>query len=114
MKDCRKDARRRPRFDGAQALQLAGVVAALVLAAVVNVLGARHFTRWDWTRDRRWSLSPATVETLRTLEQPVDVWAVAGQGDPLEQSLQQLLDHLRGTATNTEFLRHLARSVPQG
>jgi transcription termination factor Rho len=29
------------------------------------------------------------------------------------QSLQQLLDHLRTTKSNTEFLRHLARSVPQ-
>jgi hypothetical protein len=72
-------------------LQLLGVVAAIVLAAVVNVLGARHFTRWDWTRDQRWSLSPATTETLRTLEQPVEVWAIAGPGDPLEQSLKQLL-----------------------
>jgi hypothetical protein len=74
-----------------QAAQLAGIVAAVVLAAVVNVLGARHFARWDWTRDQRWSLSPATVETLRSLEQPVDVWAIAGTGDPFEQSLRQLL-----------------------
>ena len=72
-------------------LQAAGVVASVVLAAVVNVLGARHFTRWDWTRGQRWSLSPATLETLTTLEQPVDVWAIAGPGDPFEQSLRQLL-----------------------
>jgi hypothetical protein len=72
-------------------LQAAGVVAAVVLAAVVNVLSARHFTRWDWTRGQRWSLSPATLETLHTLEQPVDVWAIAGPGDPFEQSLRQLL-----------------------
>ena len=50
-------------------MQLAGVVAAVVLAVVVNVLAARHFTRWDWTGDKRWSLSPATLETLHTLEQ---------------------------------------------
>jgi transcription termination factor Rho len=29
------------------------------------------------------------------------------------QGLQQLLDQLRNTETNTAFLRHLARSLPQ-
>ncbi len=73
------------------AIQVAGVVAAVVLAAIVNVLGARHFTRWDWTRNKRWSLSPSSIETLHTLEQPVDIWAIAGPGDPFEPSLRQLL-----------------------
>jgi hypothetical protein len=79
------------RFEPAQLLQLVGVVAAIVLAGIANVLAARHFTRWDWTKDKRWSLSPATIETLHTLEQPVDLWVVAGPGEPLEQSLRQLL-----------------------
>jgi hypothetical protein len=30
-----------------QVVQLAGVVAAVVLAFVVNMLADRHFTRWD-------------------------------------------------------------------
>ncbi len=81
----------RRRVDGGQILQLAGVVAAIVLAGIVNVIGARHFSRWDWTASKRWSLSPATLETLQSLEQRVDVWAIAGAGDPLEQSLKQLL-----------------------
>jgi ABC-type uncharacterized transport system len=80
---------------GAPLLQLAGVLAAIVLAAVINVLGARHFTRWDWTHDKRWSLSLATIETLRGLEQRVDLWAVAGPGEPLTQSLKQLLASYR-------------------
>jgi hypothetical protein len=95
---------RKPRWwpSGPELLQLAGVVAAIVLAAVVNVLGARHYARWDWTRDRRWSLSPATVETLATLEANVDVWAIAGPGDPLEQSLRQLLASYRAHASRLE------------
>ncbi|MGH7269642.1 MAG: hypothetical protein ACREJ3_04350, partial [Polyangiaceae bacterium] len=69
---------RRFRIDGAPALQLVGLAAAVVLAAVVNVLGERHFTRWDWTRDRRWSLSPATLATLRVVDRsdaPVFLYA---------------------------------------
>ena len=84
----------RPAFvrpSGGELAQVAGVVAAIVLAGMVNVLGARHFTRWDVTRDRRWSLSPATVEDLQSLESKVDLWAIAGPGDPLERSLRQLV-----------------------
>jgi hypothetical protein len=84
-------------IEPAQALQVAGLVAAMILAAVVNVLASRHFTRWDWTTAHRWTLSPATIETLRSLDQPaqtvqpVEVWAIAGQGDSFQPSLQQLL-----------------------
>ncbi len=73
------------------ALDAGGVVAAVVLAAVLNVLGARHFTRWDWTRDRRWTLSPATLDTLHTLERSVDLWIILGPGDPLEPSVKQMV-----------------------
>jgi hypothetical protein len=79
-------------------LHLAGIVAAMVLAALVNVLSARHFSRWDWTKSRRWSLSAATVETLRTLERSVDVWAIAGPAEPLEQSLRQILPEYQATS----------------
>lgn len=86
----------------AHLLQLAGLVAAVVLAFVVNVLASRHFTRWDWTKDRRWTLSPATLETLRSLEQRVDVWAIVGSGDPLEQSLGQALAAYRAASSRLE------------
>jgi hypothetical protein len=86
----------------AQGLQIAGLIAAMVLAAVVNVLGARHFTRWDWTQSKRWSLSPATLETLHTLEQPIEVWAIAGPGDPFQQSLRQLLTSYAAQSSRVE------------
>jgi hypothetical protein len=85
-----------------QVVQLAGVVAAVVLAFVVNMLADRHFTRWDWTRDRRWSLSPATVETLHSLEQPVEVWAITGSGDALQQSLKELLASYQAASSRLE------------
>jgi hypothetical protein len=82
---------RRPEADGARLLQLAGVAAAVVLAVGVNVLAARHFTRWDWTQARRWSVSSGTLQTLQGLDRPVELWIVAGRGDPLEPSLRQLV-----------------------
>jgi hypothetical protein len=85
-----------------QALQLAGIAAAVVLAFVVNMLASRHFTRWDWTVDRRWSLSPATVETLHTLEQPVEIWIIAGSSDPLEPSLKELIASYRAASSRVD------------
>jgi hypothetical protein len=67
-----------------------GVAGAVVLAVVVNVLAARHFTRWDWTQTKRWSVSGATVETLHGLNVPVDLWMVIGRGDPAEGALKEL------------------------
>ncbi len=101
-RDGRTRAMPRRTVDAGQLLQLAGVVAAIVLAGIVNAIGARHFTRWDWTASKRWSLSPATVETLQSLEQQVDLWAIAGAGDPLEQSLKQLLVSYKAHASRLE------------
>ena len=54
-------------WGGTRPLELAGLAAAIVLAVLVNVLAARHFTRWDWTQHKRWSISPATLETLHAI-----------------------------------------------
>lgn len=81
---------------------MTGLVAAVVLAGVANVLAARHFLRWDWTKDRRWSLSPATTETLRGLAEPIDVWAIAGPGDVFEQSLRQMLTAYQAASSRIE------------
>jgi hypothetical protein len=75
----------------ARALDFAGVAAAIVLAVVVNVLASRHFTRWDWTQSKRWSVSAATLETLHALDRPVDLWIVVGRGDPAEGGLREII-----------------------
>ncbi|HEY2515192.1 MAG TPA: GldG family protein, partial [Polyangiaceae bacterium] len=62
-----------------------------VLAVVVNVVVARHYKRWDWTKSKRYTLSAATLATLHDLQEPVDVWMLMGSADPLEQSVKQLL-----------------------
>jgi len=75
----------------AQLIPLAGLAAAMFVAVVVNVLASRHFKRWDWTRGRLYSLSPATEETLRDLPDTVEVWVLMGGSDPLSLSVKQLL-----------------------
>jgi hypothetical protein len=86
-----KPARLGLKVDGGQAISLAGIAAAIVVAIVANVLVARHYTRWDWTKSKRYSLTPATVTTLHDLPGPVDLWVLMGSGDPLGQSVKHLL-----------------------
>src|SRR5262245_22805508 len=73
-----------------------GIVAAMVLAVLVNILVARHYKRWDWTRGGVYTLSDATTQTLHTLEEPLHVYILLPSGDPLTISVQNLLDAYRG------------------
>ena len=82
---------RRLRIDPAHASALAGIAFAAAIAVLLNVLGARHYKRWDWTTGGRYTLHPATVETLRSIPDVVEVWVLLGGGDPMEQSVRQLL-----------------------
>jgi hypothetical protein len=78
-------------LEPAQASSLLGIVAAMVLAVLANVLVSRHYTRWDWTGGQRYTLTPATLDTLHGLSEPVELWVLVGGGDPLEQSIKQIL-----------------------
>jgi len=68
-----------------------GVAAAVVLAVLVNVIGARHFHRWDATTGGLYTLSEATRETLHKLEEPLVVHILVPEGDALHESLEQML-----------------------
>jgi hypothetical protein len=80
----------------------AGIIAAMVLAVIVNVFVARHYKRWDWTRGGLYTLSDATVQTLRGLEEPVEIYVLLSPGDPLTVSLQHLLEAYQGETTRLE------------
>lgn len=74
-----------------QAMHLVGIVAAMVVVTILNVMAARHYKRWDWTKTKRYTLSTATRQTLRDLPGTVQVWVLMGAADPMEQSVKQLL-----------------------
>ncbi len=86
------------------ALRLGGLAAAIVLVIAVNVLAGRHFKRWDLTTGQRYTLTPATLETLHDLSDPVDIWVMLGSGDPLAQSVKQIL--VSYTSETNELVVH--------
>lgn len=73
-----------------------GIVAAMVLAVLVNILVARHYRRWDWTQGGLFTLSDATLQTLHGLEEPIHVYVLLSASDPLTISVEQLLASYRG------------------
>ena len=73
-------------------LDLGAVAAAFALLVLVNVVAARHWKRIDASAGARWTLSHATLETLRAIDEPVEVTLLFGSADPLGQSVRHTLD----------------------
>lgn len=70
---------------------IVGLVAAMILAMLVNVFAARHYKRWDFTQGGLYTLSRATIETLRNLGEPIRIDVLVPASDPLSLSLRHLL-----------------------
>lgn len=68
-----------------------GVLGATLLAVNVNVLVARWYKRWDLTAEQLYTLSPATLKTLHTLDQPLSITVLLSRSDPLSVSVRQML-----------------------
>ncbi len=82
-------------------LSVLGAASAAVIVGSLNVLAARHPARFDWTREHLYTLSPATLGTLKGLSAPTDVVVFLGRSDPLRASVEQLLD---GYLSKSPFL----------
>ncbi len=77
-----------------RATRASGLVSLAALGAIavlINCIAAGRYQRWDWTTDKRYTLSPATVQTLHDLPETVHVWVLLGALDPLGVSVKQLL-----------------------
>ena len=92
-----------PAINAAQASQLVGIVAFMAVVVLVNVLASGRFKRWDFTSNKRYSLSTATVQTLHDLPDTVQVWVLLGSADPLEHSVKQLLVAYQAETTKLEI-----------
>ncbi len=87
---------------GAKVSTSIGIIAAMVLAVVANVLVARHYKRWDVTRGGLYTLSDPTLQTLHGLEEPVSVFVMLPAGDPLTTSVSHLLEAYKAETTRLD------------
>jgi len=72
----------------------AAVVILLAFGVVVfaNALSARHSARWDLTENRRNSISPQTIQVLKTLKAPVNAIAFFRSDTPGKRTAEDLLN----------------------
>ena len=80
-----------PYSRSAKVMSVVGVAAAVIVVLLVNVLAARHYRRWDMTHAKLYTLSDATVITLRGLERNITVEVLLSPSDPLFGSIKNLL-----------------------
>jgi ABC-type uncharacterized transport system involved in gliding motility auxiliary subunit len=67
------------------------ILLALGIAVFANALSFRHNTRWDLTENRRNTLSPQTIQLLRTLKAPVQAIAFFRTDTPGKRPAEDLL-----------------------
>jgi ABC-type transport system involved in multi-copper enzyme maturation permease subunit len=74
----------------------AGIALLVLIAALCNVLAARHYRRSDWTRGRVYSLSLKAKAVLRQLKRPVRITLLMAEPGRSQDSIYPELSELLG------------------
>jgi gliding motility-associatede transport system auxiliary component len=80
--------RRAARYGAGAAVLIA---LALGVAVLANALSVRHSARWDLTENRRQSLSPQSIQVVRSLPEPVEAIAFFRGDTPGKRTAEDLL-----------------------
>lgn len=64
----------------------------MIIAVFVNILAARHYKRWDFTKGGDFTLSDGTVDTLRALDEEIHIIVLVSRDTPIGVSLAEMLD----------------------
>lgn len=66
-----------------------------VIVALVNGYAFKHFKRFDFSRDRKYALSPRTKQYLASLTKPVKLIVFMKNGAPLQGDADSLIEEYR-------------------
>ena len=80
----------------------AAIALAVALVAGVNYLGARHWSRGDWTKTRLYSLSETSKRVVAGLQKPVRVTVFMTRNSRLYQPISELLNRYRALSPKIE------------
>lgn len=80
---------------------LASFATALALAVIVagNIVANRYDTRWDLTKDKRYSLSEQSVDIVKGLDREVEVIAFFPSGVPEGEQFKTLMEEYQREST---------------
>jgi ABC-2 type transport system permease protein len=92
------------------------VVLVLLLAAVINSLGVKHYKRWDLSRDQKYALSDKTKRFLKSIKGKVRITIFFSPNTPISADVQSLLTEYQYAAKgkidveNIDPQRNLSRA----
>jgi ABC-type uncharacterized transport system involved in gliding motility auxiliary subunit len=109
----------RPASDDALAAQrrearlytVLGILLVCCIVLMSNYLAFRHYARWDWTSEHRYTLSERSQEVLRELGSDIDVYLFLSDGEPSYTDVRELLDRYR--AESSHVVVHFVDAVRQ-
>ncbi|GAB4196451.1 MAG: gliding motility-associated ABC transporter substrate-binding protein GldG [Sandaracinaceae bacterium] len=90
---------------------LLGILLVCCIVLMGNYLAFRHYARWDWTSERRYTLSERSREVLRELGTDIDVYLFLSDGEPNYGDVRELLDRYR--AESSHVVVHFVDAVRQ-
>ena len=88
-----------------------GVLLVCCIVLMANYLAFRHYTRWDWTSEHRYTLSARSQEVLRELGTDLDVYLFLSDGEPNYTDVRELLDRYRAESSHVDV--HFVDAVRQ-
>lgn len=68
---------------------------ALIFCGIVNLLSARHYRRFDWTRAQLFSLSGRSQQIAREVHSPIELVVLLGRGEPQWRESVELVERYR-------------------
>ena len=86
---------RRLRSANEMLMSVAGLVVLFAILGMVNYLGFRNYTRWDWTTEGLYTLSSRTQAVLRDVNREVKLYVFMGEGEPGFGELKELIERYR-------------------
>ncbi|MEM7137145.1 MAG: GldG family protein [Myxococcota bacterium] len=74
---------------------LATALLSVVVVALVNFVGARHYKRWDWTESNLFTLSDRSQQVLRELDDDIQVYVFLARGEEDFADIETLLEEYK-------------------
>jgi hypothetical protein len=73
----------------------ASALLGLVLFGMVNILAARHYRRFDWTRAQLFTLSARSQQVARNVRDPIEIVVLLGRAEPQWRDAFELAERYR-------------------
>ena len=83
------------------------VICVIVLAAMVNSLGMKHYKRWDFSRDQKYALSDKTKRFLGTIKGKMRITVFFDPETPITPDVQTLLTEYQYAAKGKIDIEHI-------